>query len=59
MYCNMLLVDETGRKHSVKCLMDAGWESNFLFRKLSELLQLKQEKINILVSELNALQPLQ
>lgn len=48
----MFLIDETGCKYQVKCLLDVGSESNFVSRHLIELMQIKKEKTNILVTGL-------
>ncbi|CAL1274982.1 unnamed protein product [Larinioides sclopetarius] len=47
------LIDESGKQVRVRCLLDAGSQMSFLKRDCVEMLGLKKEKTNILVSGLN------
>ncbi|GBN43172.1 hypothetical protein AVEN_58849-1 [Araneus ventricosus] len=47
------LIDESGKQIRLRCLLDAGSQMSFLKRDCVEMLGLKKEKTNILVSGLN------
>ncbi|GBO10843.1 hypothetical protein AVEN_104994-1 [Araneus ventricosus] len=47
------LIDESGKQVCLHCLLDAGSQMSFLKRDCVEMLGLKKEKTNILVSGLN------
>ncbi|GBO46709.1 hypothetical protein AVEN_268596-1 [Araneus ventricosus] len=47
------VIDESGKQVRLRCLLDAGSQMSFLKQDCFEMLRLKKEKTNILVSGLN------
>ena len=50
---NCVLRDSNGNEVKVRCLLDSGSESCFLTKRVADILQLRKEKINVVVSGLS------